>query len=310
VALAAGPSAESDESPLDPGSVPRVWRRPAAVTLLALIPLALLWLYGAARVAAPFGVLGLLFDHPWDFGLAAGAASALSVVLMAIPRVDRAVGRVLLGGDEPEGEERARLQRLLGVVGTRAQVDPGRFHLLIQDHDGLNAAAGGSHLVFVTRGALRLPDEALAAILAHELGHHRDGFPVATALIWWARLPALPIRLAARAIRSGIAHLTGRLRSPLHWLGVALELVVVLVQLNLLWLVYAAEVIAAWLGRISEFSADRHAARWGFGTPLAAALAAISDEGERGTRLDRLLDEHPPLEDRLRRLSGSAGDDG
>jgi hypothetical protein len=31
---------------------------------LALLPLALLWLYGAVQVSAPFGVLALLFHEP------------------------------------------------------------------------------------------------------------------------------------------------------------------------------------------------------------------------------------------------------
>ena len=52
------------------------WRRPAAVTLLSLIPLVLLWLFGAARVAAPFGLLGLLFDHPVDYATAAAIVAA------------------------------------------------------------------------------------------------------------------------------------------------------------------------------------------------------------------------------------------
>jgi hypothetical protein len=46
---------------------------------LALLPLALLWLYGAVRVSALFGMLGLLFHEPWHFAVAAAALAALSV---------------------------------------------------------------------------------------------------------------------------------------------------------------------------------------------------------------------------------------
>ena len=74
-----------------------------------------------------------------------------------------------------------------------------------------------------------------------------------------------------------------------------------LIQLNLLWLVYAAEVINAWLGRISEFRADRHAAGWGYAAPLATALDAMNPHQQQ-TRVQRLLDEHPPTSSRLERL--------
>lgn len=271
------------------------------LTALALLPLALLWLYGAVRVSAPFGVLALLFHEPWHYAVAAAALAALSVLLMAIPAVDRAIGGLLIGGAEPEGGVRTRLEALLTAVGARAGLDPARYHLLVTDDDGLNAAAGGGRLLFVTRGALRLPDEQLAAILAHELGHHRDGFPVITALIWWAQLPAVPIRALARGFRLGVLRAAGWLPSPLRWLGLVAELIVLLIQLNLLWLVYLADVIVAWLGRLSEHQADRHAARWGYAEPLAAALTAMHRPGRR-TRLRRLLDEHPPLASRLQRL--------
>ena len=222
---------------------------------------------------------------------------------MAIPAVDRAVGGRLNGGSEPVGEDRERLARLMASVAERAGTRPGRFHLLVTDDDGINAAAGGGRLIFVTRGALRLPDEQLAAILAHELGHHRDGFPVVTAIIWWARIPAVPIRAAARFLRLMIVRVVGRLR----WLAIPLEVAVLLIQLNLLWLVYAAEVLNAWLGRISEFRADHHAASWGYAPSLVAALETMGAPQRQQTRVQRLLDEHPPTISRLQRLMPAAG---
>ena len=63
------------------------------LTALALLPLALLWLYGAVRVSAPFGVLALLFHEPWHFAVATAALAALSVLLMgAMAAVARTTG--------------------------------------------------------------------------------------------------------------------------------------------------------------------------------------------------------------------------
>jgi hypothetical protein len=42
-------------------------RRVTATTLLLLVPLVPLVLFGVARAAAPFSVLGVLFDDPWNY---------------------------------------------------------------------------------------------------------------------------------------------------------------------------------------------------------------------------------------------------
>jgi STE24 endopeptidase len=279
-----------------------VSRRPALVTLLALVPLVLLWAFGMARVAAPFGVFGLLFDEPVTFAVTAAVFAGASVVLMAIPAVDRRVGRWLTNARAPTEEEWERLEPLLTAAAAAAGTDPGSFHVLIEDDDGINAAAGGGRILYVARGALRLPGEELTAVLAHELGHHRDLVPVVTALIWWARLPTLPLRWAARTLRQGVGRIGARLPGPLRLLTVPAQLVVLFVELNLLWLVYVAEVIAAWAGRLSEFDADRHAARWGFAAPLMDVLAFAAAHTPPQSRLERLLDEHPPPADRVERL--------
>jgi Zn-dependent protease with chaperone function len=287
-------------------------RRPGKATLLAVAPLSLLLLYGVSRVAAPFGLLGVVFDHPWDYAIAAAAFAVASLVLMTIRPVDRRVGKLLAGAREPTEEERARLAPLLAEVAERAGLARTRFHLLVQDDDGLNAAAGGGHLLFVTRGALQLPDDALAAVLAHELGHHRELLPYMTALIWWAQLPALPLRIMMRALQHAVLVAGARLPGVLRVLVVPLQLVVLVIQVNLLWLVYLADLLVAWVSRIGERGADRHAAEWGFAAPLAGALATMS-HGETGpqTRLDRLRADYPPVSERVNRLlaaSSAAGD--
>ena len=85
-----------------------------------------------------------------------------------------------------------------------------------------------------------------------------------------------------------------RLPRPLALLGLLGQLLVAFIELNLLWLVYLGEVIAAWLGRQSEFQADAHAAAWGFAEPLGEALAITYRGSPPRHRLVRLFDEHPP----------------
>lgn len=114
----------------------------------------------------------------------------------------------------------------------------------------------------------------------------------------------MPIRWAARALRAVIARTVARLRSPFGWLAIPLELVVILVQLSLLWLVYLADIAAAWVSRIAEFAADRRAADWGFAVPLATALGAIAGDHGPHSRLDRLFEDYPPTSERVQRLRG------
>lgn len=277
-------------------------RSPAAITLLMLVPLVLLVLFAMGRVAAPAGLLGLVFDEPRDFGLFALAFVAASLLLMAIPAVDRFAGRKLNGAREPTAAELAQVEPLLADVAARAGMDVAKLHLLVQDHDGINAAAGGGRILFVTTGALRLPDETLAAVLAHELGHHRDLFPVVGVLIWWVRLPTMPLRWLAVALKRAIGRIAARFGRPLSLLAVPLQLAVLVIEVNLLWIVYVAEIIASWLSRQSELRADRHAADWGYGEPLAGMLAIAATHEPPQGRLERLMDDHPPPADRIHAL--------
>src|SRR4051794_38707505 len=149
-------------------------RRPGRTTLALAVPIVLLMGFGMARVAAPVGVLGFVFDDPRDFAIVAAVTSLLGAVLLAIRPIELRVADVMAGGSEPPTpEERARLDPMLARVGEQSGIDPHRLILRIQASTGVNAAAGGGHLLFVTRGAFGLSDEPLEAILAHELGHHR-----------------------------------------------------------------------------------------------------------------------------------------
>jgi Zn-dependent protease with chaperone function len=55
--------------------------------------------------------------------------------------------------------------------------------------------------------------------------------------------------------------------------------------------------------RLSEFSADGAAARWGYGRQLAGALeSAGGSEEEAPSRVARLMADHPPVGFRIERL--------
>jgi predicted Zn-dependent protease len=91
--------------------------------------------------------------------------------------IGRAVGAVVLG-KYPAYDRRA-VNEYVNLIGqTLAQASDlpavfGGYHFLVLDSGDINAFATPSGLIFVTRGMLRCTrsEDALAAVLAHEIGH-------------------------------------------------------------------------------------------------------------------------------------------
>jgi predicted Zn-dependent protease len=91
--------------------------------------------------------------------------------------IGRSVGAVVLSKYRPY--DMSQIDRYVNVLGqTLAQASDlpvifGGYHFLVLDSDEINAFATPSGLIFVTRGLLRCcrNEDALAAVLAHEIGH-------------------------------------------------------------------------------------------------------------------------------------------
>ncbi len=91
--------------------------------------------------------------------------------------IGRSVGAVVLAKYRAfDNDQVNRYVNLLGQTLAQASDVPGIFggyHFLVVDSDEINAFATPSGLVFVTRGLVRCckNEDALAAVLAHEIGH-------------------------------------------------------------------------------------------------------------------------------------------
>jgi Zn-dependent protease with chaperone function len=285
-------------------------RRPGRTTLPTLAAVFAFVAYGVARVAAPWSGLGLIFHHPLSFAVFAVAIALLGAALLFVRRVELAIARVIAGPSRlPTAAEAERLDRLLRDVAARAGIDPGRLIVRVQDDSGMNASAGASHLLFVTSGALDMPDRELEAILAHELGHHRGIHPVLVAVVWWLRLPGEALAAVYQVLRRLIGTLGRRLGRAGQVLAVPVLVLLVLWQVTVMWAYYLGHLLALRAARLSEYEADATAAAWGYAAPLAAAYGALARrELEPASRWARLTDEHPPLPSRIERLEGYDGD--
>ena len=97
--------------------------------------------------------------------------------------VGRSVGAVIVNRYDPYTNAQANAYlNLLGQTLAQASDRPetfGGYHFLILDSDEINAFAAPGGLIFVSRGMLRCckSEDAVAAVLAHEIAHvqHRHG---------------------------------------------------------------------------------------------------------------------------------------
>ena len=281
-------------------------RRPGRGALALVLPMLLFIVFGMSRVTAPVSAIGALFGEPLGFAVAAAVVALLGAVLLFLRPFELRVAPLFAGDSRPPAPEEAeRLERLLSEVSKPAGVRTSRLIVRVIDDPGANAAAGASHLLFVTTGALELPDEGLEAVLAHELGHHRGLHPVLTAVVWWLSLPGVALAAIYRLLRRAVAAVGTRLGALGRLLAVPLLVLLFVWQLTVMWVFWLGELLAARASRVSEFEADAAAARWGYGKPLAHSLEELAPAGqERPSRLERLRASHPPIEERLARLQG------
>ena len=97
--------------------------------------------------------------------------------------IGRTVGAVIVNKYKPYRNKRANAYiNLVGQTLAQASDMPDTFngyHFLILDSDEVNAFAAPGGLIFITRGLLRCcrSEDAVAAVLAHEIGHveHKHG---------------------------------------------------------------------------------------------------------------------------------------
>ncbi len=271
------------------------------IGIVALLPA---WLVTATVLWLPFGWWGNV-DY-WQF---VGSLFLLFILLFSRP-VQRFVLMRLLGARTPTPHEIVVLNESWQPIIRRNELDRRQFVLAVVDTDSLNAFACGGHLVIVSSHAIeQLDAEQLSGVLAHELSHHLGLHTVALTITQWMILPItvlsrVGMRLRAIAEEATIAF--ARRIPLLHALG----LFVAAFLHVLSWLLMLNVSLATSLGnaasRVTEFHADRRAARLGFGNHLLAAMRnwnAIAPPTERGDIRERVFASHPPMRLRINKLA-------
>jgi Zn-dependent protease with chaperone function len=221
----------------------------------------------------------------------------------------------------PLAEERARLEPIWREVTARAGIEADTYALMVENSDDLNAVAVAGHVVGVTTYSLnRIPSSNLAAVLAHELGHHTGGHAWAGLLGYWYSLPGR----IAWALTRGLARIALAVASVFSAAatGILILFMGAFVVMGFLvaWYITIPLVIAPYLlayaGRLGELRADQQAAALGFATEMVQVLhhfqaeenAAKAYAAAQGKKLKepgglaKLLTTHPDNITRIRAL--------
>ncbi|MDX3758823.1 M48 family metalloprotease [Streptomyces sp. AK02-04a] len=221
----------------------------------------------------------------------------------------------------PLAEERARLEPIWREVTARAGIEAHTYELMVENSTDLNAVAAAGHVVGVTTYALNeIPSSNLAAVLAHELGHHTGGHAWTGLLGHWYSLPG---RIAWAFMR-GIARIAIRVASVFSLAATGMVYlfigIFVIGGFVAAWYItvplVAAPYLLAYVGRQGELRADRQAADLGFAPHLAQVLyhfqaqedAVKAQAAAQGRQLKepgglaKLLTTHPDNYTRLQAL--------
>ena len=231
-------------------------------------------------------------------------------VLISLSPVGEMVLAALAGAQEIKRKDiKIRLIPLLEIVYDRAKektpsmVDS--INLKIIHDDSPNAFAIGRKTICVTDGLLELPDEAIMAVFAHEVGHIAYGHSALQLLIGGANVFIAGCLLLIKFVCWMISGLCGIIAGTMSR-SVVIGLIATLaasMSTAMIWLwTKTSMLFLMWSMRQNEYVADGYAYSLGFGNSLALVLdSALCTKPQNGL-LRVLYASHPHTDDRIARL--------
>lgn len=232
---------------------------------------------------------------------------------------ERLVVRVGWGFRRLASADRVVIEPVWSETLARMGVRESAVDLYVQGGAAVNAYAVGGRSVAVSASLLDayrdggLDRAGVAAVLAHEVGHHRTGGARCVPVILWLELPW---RVVCRGTRWIAQRVIGR--QPTIGLVAAGGVAVVVAGLQLArrdaWSAVAmltlfvcsaalAPVVDAALSRADELAADRLAAAAGYGADLARVLGQLRRTGGARGLGQAVWARHPSVRKRVTRLT-------
>lgn len=292
----------------------------AATLLLNLLEIGAALALGVVPVAILGAAVGIFALGDPIFGaLMISLTWLLCGLLLLVPPI----GRAYLAVDPdyharwPTDEEDRNLRPAWEEVCRRAGLKTSRARVMIAGHSE-GAWAFGGKLILVSPGMLHLPPEQLQAVLAHELGHLRWSLSLIRPLAAWGAKPVTLMAQFGRICEYGSRRMFGIPRMLPWFLSLIASLALVGGWLLALSVYLVAMVtngvllaVRGFVSRRSEFTADRHAARLGYGPALARVLTWTEREtatSQRALGRSSVYATHPRTARRLAALERASID--
>lgn len=180
---------------------------------------------------------------------------------------------------------------------------PNKLKIRVMYDPNPNAFAIGINTICITEGLLDLPENLIAGVVAHEIGHLALNHTIIQVLIGGGNLVMSSIIWSLELMRLilSVFSVTETLRKddPWHWLGAGIAAI-------------SAGVIYCWTkicllilmgsNRANEYAADKYAFEIGYGDDLAEVLDRLTMGTPHSTFLKILSSSHPEPSDRIARL--------
>ncbi|MCL2056194.1 MAG: M48 family metalloprotease [Oscillospiraceae bacterium] len=246
--------------------------------------------------------------------LVGGVGLYLIMLLVMFSPVGEYMLRRQIGGCDIDPDAEKRLEPLFTQAMRRAEkVNPnldGDISLFMIQDDSLNAFAIGRRTIVINTGLLSLPNNQIAAILTHEIGHisHKDT-DLRLAVTAGNGVISV-VMFATRLVLNLIAWVASIFSRSSGIIGLFVMIIMLIVKIYTFihdlfqkaWFFIGSLAMNA-SGRKQEFRADEFAVNCGASKGLAQFISAMLERqgNPRGNRglLAQFTSSHPELRDRL-----------
>lgn len=211
---------------------------------------------------------------------------------LAFTPMGEAFFRFLHKARGPLKSEQEKIESIFAKIVKSAGFERNKFDLLVCDDQQINAYAMGRRSIIITRGALRLPDNEIEAIFAHELGHMKNHDSIRTLMYYLVS----SVTKVAIAIMAGISAVLAIFKHS-RIFGIIIGVITTM----LVWLVIKPLHIGdRFGGRLCEYRADRFACEIGYADGMYCLISRFLDmEGTAAKGVNSLMATHPGSGKRL-----------
>ncbi len=282
-----------------------IWHRLGRIFRIDNIGTLIFFILNMSMLMVFFCPQGITLENVYPLGL-----GYLSTILISLSPVGEWGLAALAGAKEIKRKDiQIRLIPLLEVVYDRAKERTPYMvkfiRLKIIYDQSPNAFAIGRRTICVTEGLLKLSDDEIMGILAHEIGHLAYGHTTIQLLIGGGNLfisgCLCIIRISCWVITGFLSLIAGAVTRS-FWIG-TFTAILSSVSVGMIWLwTKFCMIFLMWSMRQNEYIADEYAYRIGFGNELAYVLDNSLCSNPNNGLLKALYSTHPSTDDRIARM--------